>query len=202
MNHSSLVIFVMRISGGTISRLEIRVPAGIRPTQDKVRAALFNSLGEAVVGARVLDLFAGSGALGIEAWSRGASFVCWVEDNRRVAVTLKENVHHLCGGGAPIEIRQIEAMFFLKKGWTGRPFDLILADPPYDRKGNAGRLGQLLLALKEGDMLVPGGLLVFEQGASENVPEQSGWSLLRDRKYGDTRLLIFRRAARPEEEKL
>jgi 16S rRNA (guanine966-N2)-methyltransferase len=189
----------MRVSGGTISRREIRVPAGIRPTQDKVRAALFNSLGEAVAGARVLDLFAGSGALGIEAWSRGASFVCWVEDNRRTAVTLKENVQDLCGGGAPTEIRQLDVLFFLKKSWTGQPFDMILADPPYGKKG---WLGQLLLALKEGDMLTAGGLLVIEQGASENVSEQSGWDLLRDRKYGDTRLLMFRRAARPEEKKL
>lgn len=192
----------MRVSGGTILRREIRVPAGIRPTQDKVRAALFNSLGEAVVGARVLDLFAGSGALGIDAWSRGASLVCWVEADRRVARTLKENVRNLCGGGAPTEIRQIDAMFFLKKGWTGQPFDMILADPPYDREGKIGWLDQLLLALEEGGMLAHGGLLVFEQGVSENVPERSGWSMLRDRKYGDTRLLIFRRAARREEEKL
>ena len=192
----------MRVSGGTISRREIRVPAGIRPTQDKVRAALFNSLGEAVVGVRVLDLFAGSGALGIEAWSRGASFVCWVEADRRVAGTLKENVQNLCRGGAPTEIRQLDALFFLKKGWTGQPFDMILADPPYDREGKSGWLGRLLLALEEGGMLTSGGLLIFEQSASENVPEQSGWSLLRDRKYGDTRLLFFRRAARRGEETL
>lgn len=192
----------MRVSGGTISRREIRVPAGIRPTQDKVRAALFNSLGEAVIGARVLELFAGSGALGIEAWSRGASLVCWVEADRRVAGTLKENVRSLCRSGAPTEIRQLDATFFLKKGWTSQPFDIILADPPYSREGKTGWLGQLLPMLEAGGMLASGGLLVFEQGASENVPARSGWDLLRDREYGDTRLLIFRRAARSEEEKL
>ena len=193
---------VMRVSSGTISRREIRVPAGIRPTQNKVRAALFNSLGEAVVGARVLDLFAGSGALGIEAWSRGASFVCWVEADRRIAGTLKENVRNLCGGGAPTEIRQLDALSFLKKGWTGQPFDMILADPPYDREGKKGWLGRLLPALEEGDMLAAEGLLVFEQSASENTPEPFGWSLLRDKKYGDTRVLFFRRAARRGEERL
>lgn len=191
----------MRVSGGTISRREIRVPPGIRPTQDKVRAALFNSLGEAVVGARVLELFAGSGALGIEAWSRGAARVCWVEADRRVAGTLKENVRNLCRDGAPTEIRQLDAMLFLKKGWTGQPFDMILADPPYDREGTTGWLGQLLPVLEEGGMLASGGLLIFEQGVSENVPERSGWDLLRDREYGDTRLLIFRRTMGPEEEK-
>jgi 16S rRNA (guanine966-N2)-methyltransferase len=192
----------MRVSGGTISRREIRVPAGIRPTQDKVRAALFNSLGESVVGARVLELFAGSGALGIEAWSRGASMVCWVESDRRVAGTLKENVRALCLEGAPTEIRQLDAMLFLKKGWTGQPFDIILADPPYDKEGKTGWLGQLLPVLEEGGMLAPGGLLIFEQGVSEYVPERPGWDLLRDRTYGDTRLLIFRREAESGEETL
>ena len=185
----------MRVSGGTISRREIRVPAGIRPTQDKVRAALFNSLGEAVVGARVLELFAGSGALGIEAWSRGASLVCWVEADRRVASVLKENVQSLCRDGAPTEIRQLDAMLFLRKGWTGQPFDIILADPPYDRDGRSRWLDHVLLALEEGGMLAAGGLLVFEQGASENVPARAGWELLRDRTYGDTRLLMWRRSA-------
>jgi 16S rRNA (guanine966-N2)-methyltransferase len=185
----------MRVSGGTISRREIRVPAGIRPTQDKVRAALFNSLGEAVVGARVLELFAGSGALGIEAWSRGASLVCWVESDRRVADTLKENVRSLCRDGAPAEIRQLDAMLFLGKGWTGQPFDIILADPPYDREGKTGWLGQLLPVLEEGGMLRPGGVLVFELGAAEHVSERPGWEMLRDRTYGDTRLLILRRSA-------
>lgn len=191
----------MRISSGALSRRVIRVPVGIRPTQDKIRAALFNSLGKAVVGARVLDLFAGSGALGIEAWSRGAAFVCWVEANRRVMETLKENVRNLCGGGAPIEIRRLDVLFFLKKGRIGQPFDIILADPPYDREGKTKRLDQLLSALGEGGMLTVGGLLVFELSALENAPERAGWDILRDRKYGDTRLLVFRRAARPEEEK-
>jgi 16S rRNA (guanine966-N2)-methyltransferase len=122
-----------------------------------------------------------------------------VEDNRRVVGTLKENVRILCQGGAPTEIRQLDALFYVKKGWTGDPFDIILADPPYDHVSHRGWLGQLLLALRENGMLTGGGLLVFEQGASENVPVQSGWNLLRDRKYGDTRLLIFRCATRPEE---
>ncbi len=183
----------MRVTGGSISRREIRVPNGIRPTQDKVRAALFNSLGEAVVGARVLELFAGSGALGIEAWSRGAAFVCWVESDRRVLAVLRENVQALCRAGAPVETRPSDALAFLNKGWTGEPFDLVLADPPYDRGRGEGWLERLLLALEEGGILRAGGLLIFEQGTDENVPDRRGWDLLRNREYGGTRLLIWRR---------
>lgn len=184
----------MRVSGGSISRREIRVPGGIRPTQDKVRAALFNSLGEAVVGTRVLDLFAGSGALGIEAWSRGASLVCWVESDRRALATLKENVQTLCRDGGETVIRQSDVDLFLRKGWTGEPFHLILADPPYDREGRTRWLEAILLALEEGGILSPGGVLVFEQGASEKVPVRPGWNVLRDRTYGGTRLLMLRRS--------
>jgi 16S rRNA (guanine966-N2)-methyltransferase len=109
---------------------------------------------------------------------------------------LKENVQVLCQGGAPTEIRQLDVWLFVKKGWTGQPFDIILADPPYNREGGRGWLGRLLLVLEEGGMLASGGLLVLEQSASENVSEQFGWNLLRDKKYGDTRLLFLRRAAR------
>lgn len=194
----------MRVTGGAIGRREIRVPKGIRPTQDKVRAALFNSLGEAVAGARVLDLFAGSGALGIEAWSRGASFVCWVESDRRVFQTLESNVKSLCSGeGGGTELRQADALAFLKKGWTGeprsergRPFNLILADPPYGGsypRSERGKLADILPALEEHGSLAPGGVFVFEQGASEPALERAGWEILRDRTYGDTRLVMYRR---------
>ncbi|MFH0953038.1 MAG: 16S rRNA (guanine(966)-N(2))-methyltransferase RsmD [Verrucomicrobiota bacterium] len=181
----------MRITGGTLGRRDITVPKGIRPTQDKVRAAIFSSLAAEVPGARVLDLFAGSGALGLEAWSRGASFVCWVESDRRVLNTLKENVGGLCTeAGGRTEIRQADALGFLRKGWTGEPFDLILADPPYEQTC----LPELLLALEQGGILASGGLLVFEQGASEEPARRPGWVLLKDKTYGDTRVLVYKRA--------
>lgn len=180
----------MRITGGTLSRREIRVPKGIRPTQDKVRAALFNSLGEFVVGARVLELFAGSGALGIEAWSRGADLVCWIESNRNVFRTLQDNVRALCAGeGGRTECRLADVAVFLRKGWTGEPFTLILCDPPYGE----GWLERILPAVEEGGTLACGGLLVFEQGAMEPVIERPGWGMLREKRYGDTRLVMYRR---------
>jgi 16S rRNA (guanine966-N2)-methyltransferase len=184
------LVSAMRVTGGIIGRREIRAPKGdVRPTQDKVRAALFNSLGEAVVGARVLDLFAGSGALGLEAWSRGAAHVCWVELDRRAFQTLEENVKSLCSGeGGETELRQSDAFSFLKRG-AAEPFHLVLADPPYGAVGAA----ELLLALEEHGSLAPGGVFVFEQRASEPALERSGWEILRDRTYGGTRLVMYRR---------
>ena len=185
----------MRITGGTLCRRELKVPrAGVRPTQDKVRAALFSSIAEFVPGIRVLDLFAGSGALGLEAWSRGAASVCWVESDRRVFDVLKQNVTALCtkeGGGT--QCRLADALLFLRKGGEGEPFSLILADPPYDRAGDKSWLENTLRAVEESSILAGRGLLVFEQSAGEAVVERAGWALLRDRKYGDTRLLMYRR---------
>ena len=184
----------MRVTGGLISRREIMVPKGeLRPTQDKVRAALFNALGEGIVGARVLDLFAGSGAMGIEAWSRGASLVCWVESDRRVFGTLKENVDALCRDGGATECRLGEVLRFLDKGWAGEPFNLVVADPPYDREGVA-RWPEAILPLIGGrGTLARGGLVVMEQGAGEPVRDVPGWAVVRDRRYGGTRLVMYKR---------
>ena len=185
----------MRITGGILCRRELKVPrTGVRPTQDKVRAALFSSLADFVPGTRVLDLFAGSGALGLEAWSRGAASVCWIEADRRVFEVLKQNVTGLCTGeGGDTQCRLGDALQFLRKAGAGEPFSLILADPPYDRDGEKAWLENTLRAVEKSSILAGRGLLVFEQSAGEAVVERPGWVLLRDRKYGDTRLLIYTR---------
>ena len=187
----------MRITGGILKGRIVRVPSGpLRPTQDKVRAALFSMLGEAVVGARVLDLFAGSGALGLEAWSRGAASVCWVDSDPAVLRVLRLSVAELCApGGGITECRRDDALRFLEKTGAGRSFDLVLADPPYDRDGSRRWLEKTLLTLQASPILAPEGLLAFEQGAQQTVPEAPGWNLLRDRTYGETRLLLYRRMA-------
>lgn len=187
----------MRITGGLLKGRILNVPVGpLRPTQDKIRAALFSMLGEAVVGARVLDLFAGSGALGLEAWSRGAAAVCWVEQDRRVFRTLKENVAHLCKeGGGRAQCRCADVFRFLEKPTVPGPFDLVLADPPYDRDGSKHWLQKTLLTLQSSPILAAKGLLVFEQAARQAIPETPGWVLFRDRRYGETRLLLFQRTA-------
>jgi len=208
----------MRITGGRLRGRRIKAPAGVvRPTQDRVKEALFAMLGTRVAGVRFLDLFAGSGAVGLEAWSRGAGFVCWVESDRRVLSVLKGNVEHLCESG--VRISGCDAVGFVKKRFAGRQFDIIFADPPYDRvsgirhpevKGrNEGRgwAERLLNAVREGDMLVPGGLFILEDAVAVKGAEclehesgnrglpalcPSGWVVVSERAYGDTKLRFFR----------
>jgi 16S rRNA (guanine(966)-N(2))-methyltransferase RsmD len=122
----------MRIAGGLLKGRRLVVPKEhIRPTQEKVREALFSILGEKLEGADFLDLFAGSGAVGIEAWSRGASNVCLVDSSRRVLDVLKKNVLELCDD--TVEVVSGDVLNVLKKKIAGRQFDIIFADPPYSR---------------------------------------------------------------------
>ena len=185
----------MRITAGELGGRTLKVPkGGVRPTQDKVRQAVFSSLGAAVGGARVLDLFAGTGAMGIEAWSRGAAEVTWVESDRRAFAVLQENVTTLCGAEAARRCRCADALRFLEQE-AGGPFDFVFADPPYDRSGDARWLEKTLLALGSGPMLTPAGLLVFEQAAGMPPLEAAGWRLVRDRTYGEARIIIYGRDA-------
>jgi len=188
----------MRITGGILGGRRIKAPGGdVRPTQDKVRAAVFSSLGERAVGARVLDLYAGSGAFGLEAWSRGASSVYWVEANKAVFRVLKGNVKDLCHGpGGESHCILRDAMRFLRSSNEANPFDLILADPPYDREGKFQRLENTLLALEEHPILAPNGILVFELSISEDAPSRDGWVLIKNKRYGGTRLVMYVRGTR------
>jgi 16S rRNA (guanine966-N2)-methyltransferase len=177
----------MRITSGIVGGRTVKVPPGIRPTQDKVRQALFSSLGERIAGARVLDLFAGSGAIGIEAWSRGAAEVCWVEADRKVFAVLKENVRALCGEGQTVVCS--DALRFLETSHAAA-FDLVLADPPY----GTGLLEKTLIALEARSIFSPSALLVFELSTEDAVVERPGWSLIKDKKYGETRLLTYEKS--------
>jgi 16S rRNA (guanine966-N2)-methyltransferase len=189
---------LLRITGGSLCGRRLRVPPGdnVRPTLDRVREALFSSLQSVIGGAAFLDLFAGSGAVGLEASSRGAGLVCWVEQDRRVFTTLKDNVGTLLGGGAAGECR-CQDVFAFCRGWRAeRGFDVIFADPPYAlRDGVAGLAGKLLelLSGERHPLVAPGGLLVLEQGARETVPVAAGWELIRERDYGRTCLRTYRK---------
>lgn len=194
----------MRITSGLLGGRLLKSPPGeTRPTQDKVRQAIFSALGEFTVGSRVLDLFAGSGALGLEAWSRGAADVVWVEADRRTLAVLKENLRQLCpDAGAKAKCVGADAFKFLAawpKHQPGAVFDLVLADPPYDRAGEQRWLEKTLPALEVGPILRAGGFLVFELGAYEQPVEHVGWTLIWDRTYGGTRVLIYRRKDHHEE---
>jgi len=184
----------LRVTGGELKGRKIQVPAtGTRPALDRVREAVFSSLGDCVNGVRVLDLFAGSGAYGLEAWSRGADTMCWVEQDANAVRVLRGNVKALCDGESG-DCRIVRADVWT---WIARAgslkIDLIFADPPYSRGDTEGQTEKLMQAIASTNMLRDGGLLVYEQGKKESVPEPEGWMLLRNRSYGRTRSLIYRK---------
>jgi 16S rRNA (guanine966-N2)-methyltransferase len=193
----------MRITGGELRGRQIRVPSvGVRPTQDRLREALFSILASRVPGCRFLDLYAGSGAVGLEAWSRGAACVCWVESNRRTLAVLRENAKLCTQGG---RIVPDEALRALKRGLTDGPFDIIFADPPYEKgaaqngRHDAAAPAQLILeAIATGHALAPDGVVVIEQSARSSASDVTGWTAVDERMYGETRLRIYRAGKKAE----
>jgi len=187
----------MRITSGRARGRVLRVPAkGVRPSQDRLRESLFSSLGTTLPGWRVLDLYAGSGALGLEAWSRGAAEVRWVERDPRTFAVLRANVAAVCGGDeARRGCRRGDATStdVLSAAAEGRPFDLVLADPPYEATRGEGLLARTLQALADAGIVAAGGLLAFEMASEDAATGQPGWELLRDRVVGDSRWVLYRR---------
>src|SRR3954452_20656183 len=117
----------MRVVAGAAGGIQLDVPrSGVRPTMDRVKAAIFSSLGELVIGARVLDLFAGTGALGIEAMSRGAASALFVEENNVAAKTIEKNLSRAKLAGA---VRQQDVFVFLRSSSAAEPFRIVFADP-------------------------------------------------------------------------
>ncbi|PWK59760.1 16S rRNA (guanine(966)-N(2))-methyltransferase RsmD [Roseicyclus mahoneyensis] len=166
--------------------------AHLRPTTDRVRESLFNLLtsgkhGDPVTGKRVLDLFAGTGALGLEAFSRGAAHVTFVDDGTAARALLRENVA-LCSaqGATKLFHRDATAMGAV----TGAPFDLVFLDPPYGQ----GLGERALVSAMAGGWLAPGALVVWEDNAQPLPP--AGLDLLDQRRYGGTVITVLRAAER------
>lgn len=185
----------MRITGGEFASRRLRVPASaVRPTAERVREALFSMLAhrDVLAGARVLDLFAGSGALGLEALSRGAASALFVESSRRVARTLAGNVAALgVERRARIVVRDaVSALQALAA--EGARFDLCFLDPPYA----TGHAAQSLALLAEGGLLSERALLVAESDRRHPPGPIAALSLALERRYGDT-LLSFYAPANP-----
>ena len=181
----------IRITAGAWRGRLLRVPRGdVRPAQDRVRLAVFSSLADRVPGARVLDLFAGTGAYGLEALSRGAASATWVENERRVLAVLCENVKALCSPDSPegrgMAVVRADALRFLVRGGGDASYDLIFADPPYDRAG--GWLKKILSALTGRSILKSDGLLIMEQSAHVPAVTREGWQQLKCRVYGETQI--------------
>lgn len=185
----------MRISGGRMGGRKLAVAGKIRPTQDRVRQALFSSIAGIVHGARVLDLFAGSGALGFEALSRGASWVCWVEQDARTCLLLKQAVKRMSCAPDCCRVVRSEVFRFLGKAPDDEAYDVVMADPPYEQSGRYGWPSRLRLALARSPILKPGGIFVMESSSNPSTAaddtQDHGWRLLRRRDYGSTRLDIW-----------
>tara|TARA_R110000787_G_scaffold63290_1_gene142583 strand:- start:2765 stop:3328 length:564 start_codon:yes stop_codon:yes gene_type:complete len=185
----------VRIVAGALKGRTLVAPEGqdTRPTSDRARQAVFNMLEHAawagpLAGARVLDLFAGSGALGFEAISRGAAFCLFVETDDAARGAIRENVDAFSLFGQTRVHRRSATDLGVRPGSAGEPFDLVFLDPPYG-KG----LGQQALArLIAEDWLKPGAIVVFERGAGEPEIETPGYARLDARDYGAARVLFLK----------
>lgn len=184
---------MLKITGGEHRGRNLRAPAGLgtRPTASKVREALFNILGPAVVGARLCDLFAGSGALGLEALSRGAEFVLFVERSLPVIKVLRANIEHLGLEDRAKVFRADAAAAGPSLAGFGQ-FDLVLADPPYEK----GFVNPLVGLVCRTHLLRPGGLLVVEHSPAERPGEAPDLTVCDRRVYGQTELTMLTSSCR------
>ena len=162
---------------------------------EQVRGAIFSSLAEAVPDARILDLFAGAGTLGIEALSRGAARVTFVERDRRAADCVRANLEKTRLSKAA-EVICLEVFAYLKRPSLGAPFDLIFADPPYTTTDQPEDYSARLLASPDlVARLSPDGLFVLEKSPLNPLPtDLTGWKILRQKRYGTTEVLFLRRS--------
>jgi 16S rRNA (guanine966-N2)-methyltransferase len=178
----------VRVIAGSLGGRRLKAPTGrgTRPTSDRVKEALFAMLGE-LEGALVLDLFAGSGALGIEALSRGARRAVFVERDARAARVLGENLAKLALGEDVAEVRRGEALAALRRSLKQREtYDLVLIDPPYEK---APELERELAAIVP-SLLAPGARVAVE--SDRRAPLDLGLEVQRQKRYGDTSITIHR----------
>lgn len=178
-----------RIIAGTWRRRKLHFPPleGIRPSPDRVRETLFNWLRERVPGARCLDLFAGSGALGLEALSRGANSVTFVDRERPAADALREHLAMLEARGG--EVAQADALDWLKG--PPQPFDIVFLDPPFASDLSA----RAMAALEAGGWLAPAALIYMEHAAEAPPPLPAGWQVWRESRAGRVGFRLLQRFA-------
>lgn len=181
----------MRVIAGRAGGVRLVSPkTGVRPTMDRVKAAIFSSLGEMVINARVLDLFAGTGALGIEAMSRGAESVLFVEEDSQAIAAIEKNLDKAKLSG---RVRQADVFRFLKNATSSNErFRIIFADPPYEKmKSGEQYTDKLLSDPGLPHLLEPNGLFVLEKRPAENLPDLKLWQLSRQKTYGATEVLFL-----------
>ena len=182
----------MRIIGGRLGGRALAAPKSqsVRPTSDRVRESLFNILahryGDPISGARVLDLFAGTGALGLEAVSRGAAFALLIDDGAEARALIRQNVESLGLGGVTRVFRRDATR--LGAVHPNEPFGLVFLDPPYRK-----RLAEKSLAsLRDGGWLTPGALVIVEEASDAGFEVPRGYAETERRCYDDTQFTFLR----------
>ena len=181
----------MRIVAGEFKGRRIVAPEGrgIRPTLEIVREAVFDSLGARVRGARALDLFAGCGAMGLEALSRGAAHVTWCDIEPRSLAAVRENIQKLGVAPSRCAVHHVAALTAIRRfEKSGQLFDIVFVDPPYED----GLYDETMLALAMNRLVLPGGVVVVEHG-KRIEPEPTYGDLTRDRtrRYGESRISYY-----------
>ena len=175
-----------KITGGNLGSRKLKSPKGVnvRPTPGRVKESLFSILQPRIDGSRFLDLFAGTGAIGFEAASRGASVVVSVEGHRETAQAIKEASDQL-GVSDVVQVvaSPVDRALYRLEG----PFDIVYADPPYDNEPPM----QMFRLLLERNLLAPGALVIFEHSARTILPEIPGYRGVREEVYGDVALAFF-----------
>jgi 16S rRNA (guanine966-N2)-methyltransferase len=184
----------MRVIAGSAGGLRLAVPeTDVRPTMDRVKAAIFSSLGDRIIDARVLDLFSGTGALGIEALSRGAASAVFVDENRAAVRTIEQNFVRTKLRG---RVRQQEVFAFLESPATRERYDIIFADPPYEKTKAGGEFTRLLLDnVNLASLLELDGLFILEKRPEEKLFSSPLWNVVRAKTYGATEVLFLEHAA-------
>jgi 16S rRNA (guanine966-N2)-methyltransferase len=193
----------MRITGGQAARRILRVPKGmdVRPTPDRVKQAVFNSLGARILDARVLELFGGSGALSLEALSRGCASAVCIEKSPRHAEFIRRNAEST-GYGAAVFHARVQDVFpaLQQMVASGERFDLILADPPYGDKNVGRRSTSLAQKLLDDANLppvrAPGGLLILGHARRDTLEIPAAWRELKVLTHGDNVMRFLEVAAR------
>lgn len=186
---------MIRIIAGEFRSRRLSVPRAVdlRPTADRIKESLFQIIGPRLVGARVLDLYAGSGNLGLEALSRGAAACCFVERSPLACAAVRRNIASLGVEGRSDLLRLDCARALGLLGRRGARFDIVFADPPYAGKtGKAGGIKNILLALDACATLTPGALVAAEHSRFDAPPAAlANLRLLDRRRYGDTVISFF-----------
>jgi 16S rRNA (guanine966-N2)-methyltransferase len=179
----------MRIISGSLKGRRLKAPTwdGLRPTSDKLRETLFNILAPRIAGARVVDAYAGTGAVGIEALSRGARDVTFVEQDRRAQALIAENLAH-CGIAAGYNIVRADALRAFQSFDNDAAFDIILLDPPY--AATEAEVTDVLAAA--GEHIASNGVVVLERGRRRRAPDATGrLGRSRDVAAGDSALTFY-----------